>query len=112
MLAPRAHLMRTREILQRTPQPRDLFLGLDRASTPEHDLRSGRLGNTLEREGFQVAWLKPDRDGLLPIADLEAAIRPDTQLVSIMHVNNETGVIQDVTPLPHNGCRPPKKRRV
>ncbi|HEX5764010.1 MAG TPA: aminotransferase class V-fold PLP-dependent enzyme [Woeseiaceae bacterium] len=51
---------------------------------------------SLEREGFQVTWLKPDRDGLLPIADLEAAIRPDTQLVSIMHVNNETGVIQDI----------------
>jgi cysteine desulfurase len=51
---------------------------------------------SLERQGFEVTWLKPDRHGLLRIADLEAAIRPDTQLVSIMHVNNETGVIQDI----------------
>jgi len=50
----------------------------------------------LERQGFEVTWLAPDRDGLLPIRDLEAAMRPDTQLVSIMHVNNETGVIQDI----------------
>ena len=51
---------------------------------------------SLERQGFEVTWLRPDRNGLLSIADLEAAIRPDTQLVSIMHVNNETGVIQDI----------------
>jgi len=50
----------------------------------------------LERQGFGVTWLEPDRDGILPIADLEAAIRDDTQLVSIMHVNNETGVMQDI----------------
>ena len=51
---------------------------------------------SLERQGFEVTRLKPDRHGLLRIADLETAIRPDTQLVSIMHVNNETGAIQDI----------------
>jgi cysteine desulfurase len=50
----------------------------------------------LERQGFEVTWLEPDRDGLLPLGDLEAAIRKDSQLVSIMHVNNETGAIQDI----------------
>ena len=50
----------------------------------------------LEREGFEVSYLKPDADGLLPIESLESAIRDDTQLVSVMHVNNETGVIQDI----------------
>ena len=50
----------------------------------------------LEREGFEVSWLKPDSDGVLSLADLDAAVRPDTQLVSIMHVNNETGVMQDI----------------
>jgi cysteine desulfurase len=50
----------------------------------------------LERQGFEVTWLDPDRDGLLAAGDLEAAIRADTQLVSVMHVNNETGVIQDI----------------
>jgi cysteine desulfurase len=50
----------------------------------------------LERQGFEVTWLDPDRDGLLAVGDLEAAIRADTQLVSVMHVNNETGVIQDI----------------
>ena len=50
----------------------------------------------LEREGFEVSWLKPSPAGLLASSELEAAIRPDTQLVSIMHVNNETGVVQDI----------------
>lgn len=50
----------------------------------------------LQREGFEVTWLAPDRDGLLNVDELEAAFREDTQLVSVMHVNNETGVIQDI----------------
>lgn len=50
----------------------------------------------LEREGFEVSYLPPDADGLLPIESLASAIRNDTQLVSVMHVNNETGVIQDI----------------
>jgi cysteine desulfurase len=50
----------------------------------------------LEKQGFDVTWLAPQANGLLRLSDLENAIRPDTQLVSIMHVNNETGVIQDI----------------
>lgn len=50
----------------------------------------------LEKEGFAVTWLSPGSDGVLPAQDLEAAFQDDTQLVSIMHVNNETGVIQDI----------------
>ena len=50
----------------------------------------------LEREGFEVTYLDPEQDGLLDLAKLEAAIRPDTILVSVMHVNNEMGVIQDI----------------
>ncbi len=50
----------------------------------------------LEREGFEVTYLMPDGEGILPIDALETAIRDDTQLVSVMHVNNETGVIQDI----------------
>jgi len=53
----------------------------------------------LEKNGFDVTWLRPDADGLLSPAELQAAIREDTQLVSIMHVNNETGVIQDIRQL-------------
>lgn len=53
----------------------------------------------LERSGFRVTWLRPGAGGLLDPADLAAALRPDTQLVSIMHVNNETGVIQDIAAL-------------
>jgi len=50
----------------------------------------------LEKQGFDVTWLEPESNGVLDIAKLEAALRQDTQLVSIMHVNNETGVIQDI----------------
>lgn len=50
----------------------------------------------LEKQGFDVTWLTPGADGLLSLDALRAAIRPDTQLVSVMHVNNETGVVQDI----------------
>jgi cysteine desulfurase len=50
----------------------------------------------LEREGFEVTNLEPEPDGLLDLAKFEAALRPDTTLVSIMHVNNEIGVIQPI----------------
>lgn len=50
----------------------------------------------LEREGFSVTWLTPGHDGIIDLAQLESALRDDTVLVSIMHVNNETGVIQDI----------------
>lgn len=50
----------------------------------------------LEKEGFEVTWLKPGADGIVRPEQVREALRPDTQLVSLMHVNNETGVIQDV----------------
>jgi cysteine desulfurase len=50
----------------------------------------------LEREGFEVTYLDVGQDGLLDLAKLEAALRPDTTVVSVMAVNNEIGVIQDV----------------
>jgi len=61
----------------------------------EHKAVTDAFGS-LEKQGFEVTWLQPDADGLLVLDDLEAAIREDTQLVSIMHVNNEIGVIQDI----------------
>ena len=50
----------------------------------------------LERHGFEVTYLDVEPDGLLDLAKLEAALRPDTILVSVMFVNNEIGVIQDI----------------
>ncbi len=50
----------------------------------------------LEREGFEVTYLEPRSTGLIDLEDLKAVIRDDTILISIMHVNNEIGVIQDI----------------
>ncbi len=50
----------------------------------------------LEKRGFSVTWLAVGSDGYVDVGELDAAIRADTQLVSIMHVNNETGVVQNV----------------
>lgn len=50
----------------------------------------------LEREGFEATYLQPQENGLITLEQLEAAIRPDTILVSVMLVNNEIGVIQDI----------------
>jgi cysteine desulfurase len=50
----------------------------------------------LEREGFEVTYLDPEPNGLLDLEKFEAALRDDTVVVSIMHVNNEIGVIQDI----------------
>ncbi|MDO6427554.1 IscS subfamily cysteine desulfurase [Thalassotalea sp. 1_MG-2023] len=50
----------------------------------------------LERQGFEVTYLDPEANGLIDLNKLAAALRDDTVLVSIMHVNNEIGVIQDI----------------
>jgi len=50
----------------------------------------------LEREGYEVTYLDPEPNGLLDLEKFKAALRDDTVLVSIMHVNNEIGVIQDI----------------
>jgi cysteine desulfurase len=50
----------------------------------------------LEREGFEVTYLDVETNGLLDLAKLEATLRPDTSVVSVMFVNNEIGVIQDI----------------
>lgn len=53
----------------------------------------------LEREGFEVTYLKPGADGLISVPQLQAALREDTILVSLMQVNNEIGVINDIAAL-------------
>jgi len=50
----------------------------------------------LEREGFEVTYMVPEPSGLIDIEKLKSEMREDTTLVSLMHVNNEVGVIQDI----------------
>jgi cysteine desulfurase len=50
----------------------------------------------LEREGFEVTYLEPSETGVITADAVQKAIRPDTILVSLMHVNNEIGVINDI----------------
>ncbi|MEP6886302.1 MAG: aminotransferase class V-fold PLP-dependent enzyme [Gammaproteobacteria bacterium] len=64
----------------------------------------------LERRGWRVTYLAPDGGGMIDPAQVAAALQPDTVLVSIMHVNNETGVIQDIAAMAaicarHGGAR-------
>jgi cysteine desulfurase len=64
----------------------------------------------LERRGWTVTYLTPDPSGVVAPAQIAAALRPDTVLVSIMHVNNEIGVIQDIAAIGavcarHGGAR-------
>src|ERR1700709_1864049 len=58
----------------------------------------------LERQGFEVTYLEVQEDGMLRLNRFKDAIRPDTILVSVMLVNNEIGVIQDVDTI-GNLCR-------
>lgn len=58
----------------------------------------------LERQGFSATYLQPEPNGLLDLEKFKAAIRPDTVLASVMFVNNEIGVIQDITAI-GNICR-------
>ncbi|WP_375142965.1 IscS subfamily cysteine desulfurase [Aquincola tertiaricarbonis] len=58
----------------------------------------------LERQGFDATYLDVEPDGLIDLEKLKAALRPDTILVSVMFVNNEIGVIQDI-PAIGNLCR-------
>ena len=64
-------------------------------SLAEHDAVRKSAGE-LERRGFEVTYLKPDRTGAILPETLRAALRPDTILVSLMLVNNETGAVTDI----------------
>mgnify|MGYP003325012703 FL=1 len=61
----------------------------------------------LEREGFTATYLEPEPNGLVDLQKFKKAIRPDTVLASVMFVNNEIGVIQDIEAL-GNICREEK----
>jgi cysteine desulfurase len=80
-------------------------LGVARASAHRgHHIVSSRMEHRavldpcrrLEKEGFSVTYLEPDRAGRIAPTAVAACLRPDTVLVSLMHVNNEIGVILDV----------------
>ncbi|MCL4121146.1 UNVERIFIED_CONTAM: hypothetical protein GTU68_064293 [Idotea baltica] len=53
----------------------------------------------LEREGFEVTYLTPNEDGIVTVENVESAVREDTILLSLMHVNNEVGTINNIEEL-------------
>jgi cysteine desulfurase len=65
------------------------------SSKTEHDAVLKSL-SYLETEGFEVTLLDPQQDGSVSVSDVEAALREDTCLVSLMLVNNETGAVNDI----------------
>ena len=86
-------------------------LGFFGATLPESDggaglshVAYGLIARELERVGFEATYLQPEPDGLLDLEKFKAAIRPDTVLASVMLVNNEIGVIQDIEAI-GNVCR-------
>ncbi|MEP6822675.1 MAG: cysteine desulfurase family protein [Chthoniobacterales bacterium] len=73
-------------------------------STAEHHAVLHACEHLQKREGFEVTFLPVDRDGLVDLAQLVSAIRPETTLVSIMSANNETGVVQPLREI-SDACR-------
>ena len=65
------------------------------SSQVEHDAVRRSL-DELERRGFEVTRLKPDETGAIPVQAVMEALRPDTVLVTLMLVNNETGAVTDI----------------
>lgn len=65
-------------------------------SAVEHDAIR-KSAEELERRGYDVTYLKPDSTGSIPVDAVKNALRPDTILVSLMLVNNETGAINDIS---------------
>ena len=65
-------------------------------SLVEHDAVR-KSAEELERRGYEVTYLKPDHTGAIPPEDVRTALRPDTILVSLMLVNNETGAVTDIS---------------
>ena len=68
------------------------------SSLAEHDSVKAPL-RALEKEGFEVTFVAPERDGSTDIAKIRAAVRPETVLVSLAAVNNETGAVNDIPAL-------------
>ena len=65
------------------------------SSAVEHDAVRKSL-DFLEKEGYEITRLQPDGTGAIPLERVRAALRPDTILVSLMMVNNETGAVNDI----------------
>lgn len=54
-------------------------------------------GNTLKKYGFEVSWINPNHEGVITLENLEKAVRENTIFVSVMYVNNETGIISPIS---------------
>jgi cysteine desulfurase len=79
------------------------IFGVARREKPRHAVTSAiehpavlNAFAQLEREGTEITWLPADHAGRVSVEDVRRALRPNTALISVMHVNNETGVLQPV----------------
>lgn len=87
------HLLRGQRAVRKTEAPGHIV-----TSRVEHKAVLAPC-RQLEKEGWRVTYIKPDANGVVHSYEVAQALAPDTALVSIMHVNNETGAINDVAAL-------------
>ena len=91
--------LKIQEYAKTTPEQIALIINDEKCNYKDLAAFNRKTAKFLEKQGFDVSYLDVDSDGVLDVEKFRELLRPDTILVSVMHVNNETGVIQPVNTL-------------